>query len=80
VFLGAISYALYIWHIPVFRIVTWELPEIPGYLNVLLKVSISLAVASLSTRLIERPFRRMQGRFRASTPDDSESKALLRSD
>ena len=64
VYVGLISYGLYVWHLPVFRIVTWELPGLDGPQNILLKVSMSFALAVLSARLIERPFREWQSRFR----------------
>lgn len=64
VYVGLISYGLYVWHLPVFRIVTWELAGLDGSPNILLKVSLSFALAVLSARLIERPFREWQSRFR----------------
>lgn len=64
--LGMISYGWYIWHVPVFRIVTYELPHLPGAVNVVVKSAVSLVVAVASARFIERPFRQMQGRFRSS--------------
>lgn len=64
VYVGLISYGLYLWHLPVFRIVTWELPGLDGIQNILLKVSLSFVLAVLSARLIERPFREWQSRFR----------------
>ena len=61
---GLISYGLYVWHLPVFRVVTWELPGLVGTANILVKVAISVVVAEMSFRFIEQPFRQRQARFR----------------
>ncbi|MBP7930603.1 MAG: acyltransferase [Acidimicrobiia bacterium] len=61
---GLISYGLYVWHLPVFRVVTWELPGLGGTANILVKVAISVVVAEMSFRFIEQPFRQRQARFR----------------
>jgi peptidoglycan/LPS O-acetylase OafA/YrhL len=66
VYLGTISYGLYLWHFPIFRMVTWEAPELTGPVNMVLKTAIALAVAMLSARFVEKPFRDAQSRFRAA--------------
>lgn len=55
--LGDISYALYLWHWPVlvFFLSTRELEE-PGFLGGLGIISLSLALAWATTRIIETPF------------------------
>ena len=62
VLLGKISYSLYLWHIPVFAAL--------GYHHPLLALALSIAVASLSYKFVEQPFRR---RGRASPPVVSAS-------
>lgn len=64
VYLGQISYGLYVWHLPLFRFVGWEFPWLGGVANVVLKLAVSLAVAAVSFRYIEQPFRQRQARFR----------------
>lgn len=71
VYIGTISYGLYIWHLPIFRIVSWEFTGLGGTVNIAVKVALSVFVAVLSARFVERPFRRMQNRFR-STPTPSD--------
>jgi peptidoglycan/LPS O-acetylase OafA/YrhL len=50
VWLGKISYSLYLWHIPVFAAL--------GHRNPLFGLAVSLAAAALSYRYVEQPFRR----------------------
>ena len=74
-YLGDISYSLYLWHWPVTVFSVYLLGPAPDWLHgggILLG---SLALAALSTRFIEKPFRRFEpvrrrggGRRRASTP------------
>jgi peptidoglycan/LPS O-acetylase OafA/YrhL len=58
--LGGISYSLYLWHFPVFWAFHWQHP--------LLAAATSTAVASVSTRWIERPFRRTRPKPAAAHP------------
>jgi peptidoglycan/LPS O-acetylase OafA/YrhL len=59
--LGDVSYSLYLWHWPIFLLVPYitGVPS-PPWAMVLLVV-LSLAVASLSKRCIEDPFRAARG-------------------
>ncbi|GFZ93824.1 acyltransferase family protein [Dyella caseinilytica] len=62
VFVGDISYSLYLWHWPIFA--TWrylELPEGAGYL--LLCFALTFVLAYLSYRFIEEPYRRLRPSF-----------------
>lgn len=59
VWIGRISYSLYLWHWPV--IVLWKLrtdPEL-GLLEMLGLGAVSIILAALSTRYVERPFRQL---------------------
>lgn len=62
VFIGVISYGLYLWHRPVMKVFTQSgLGGVPW--AVALMVAISFGLAILSRRLIEEPFLRMKSRF-----------------
>jgi len=58
VWLGRISYSLYLWHIPFVH--AW-IPDFPGHL--LARVVLSLAAAWVSYRFIEQPMLRLRQRF-----------------
>lgn len=62
---GLISYGLYVWHQPIFRIVTWELGGQHRLTVLAVQWAISIAVALASYRFIERPARLLQRRFRS---------------
>ena len=62
VFVGDISYSLYLWHWPIFA--TWrylELPESSAYL--LLCFALTFLLGYLSYRFIEEPYRRLRPSF-----------------
>ena len=65
VWIGRISYSLYLWHWPVFTLFrrTAGLESVP---LVLAALAVSFAAAELSYRFVEQPFRR-----RAAPPDSS---------
>lgn len=67
-YLGEISYALYIWHFPVIHL--WPTNDLP----VVARVAISVACASASYHLVEKPFLR---RKRRHTPDAREAEAVV---
>jgi peptidoglycan/LPS O-acetylase OafA/YrhL len=58
VFIGLISYSLYLWHWPIFSY--WKLlsNRAPGAAEVLLLILLSVGLAVLSYRYIEQPFRK----------------------
>jgi peptidoglycan/LPS O-acetylase OafA/YrhL len=68
--LGTISYALYLWHVPVFQ---WTVHLFPSWwtpLRAAVAVLWSVAAATLSYRLVERRFlRRHHHRYAAATLD-----------
>lgn len=55
--LGLISYSAYLWHQPVFAFARIRLGEDLGPLVYLLLIALSLGLAGLSWRFVERPFR-----------------------
>jgi peptidoglycan/LPS O-acetylase OafA/YrhL len=68
-FVGLISYSLYLWHWPLIVLARTDMHFGNGISPRILKVSLlalSLALAFLSWRFVETPFR--QGRFRPSRP------------
>jgi len=56
--LGAISYGLYLWHIPVLLASERVLDDEPHLLVVGVAIALSLAIAQLSFTVLERPIRR----------------------
>ena len=65
VFLGGISYSLYLWHVPVIWLVALETER--GWMQRPLVLVVSIALAVLSWRVIELPLQRWR-RGRAKTP------------
>ena len=60
VWLGQISYSLYLWHVPVMRLIPPG--TVPEELLVLVRVALSFALALLSYHLVERPVSRLRHR------------------
>lgn len=58
VWLGSISYGLYLWHVPVKLTVEQALHRSPRIVVVSTAVAISLVIATLSLHALERPIRR----------------------
>ena len=63
VFIGLISYSLYLWHWPVmvFRGSNWFLKDPAGRIGKLVPIFISIAIATASWKYIELPFRSKAG-------------------
>ena len=57
VFLGLISYSLYLWHWPVFVFTRYVLIEEPGMIAISLMLAVTLLISVLSWKFIEKPFR-----------------------
>ncbi|MCB1255660.1 MAG: acyltransferase [Microthrixaceae bacterium] len=57
VWLGGVSYGLYLWHIPVKLTVERAMRSSPRAIVVITAILISLAISALSLRFVERPIR-----------------------
>jgi hypothetical protein len=57
VFVGLISYSLYLWHWPIIVLMKYWTGDGLSALQSALAIAVSLAAASLSWRFVERPFR-----------------------
>jgi peptidoglycan/LPS O-acetylase OafA/YrhL len=66
-FVGMVSYSLYLWHWAVLKVVTFAVPA-PPMLKAWLVLIGSLLVAALSYWLIERPALRWSAKLRKRTP------------
>ncbi len=58
VFLGLVSYSLYLWHWPLIALVSYRLERAPNVLEASGIVAASLVLAYLSWRFVEKPFRK----------------------
>ena len=63
VFIGKISYGIYLLHLPVYYIIEKLMPTAALPVRLGLKLAISLSLATASYYLIEQRFLRMKGRF-----------------
>ena len=71
VYLGLVSYALYLWHLPVYKLLYHQLDGWPWALVAAVAMALSLALAAVSYRFVERPFlghRRAPAPAPAATP------------
>jgi peptidoglycan/LPS O-acetylase OafA/YrhL len=67
VWIGLISYSLYLWHWPIFSFARLWSPAQPAALTLSLMVLASVAIAWASWRYVETPLRRRHGRYALST-------------
>ena len=56
VYLGLISYGLYLWHLPVYKLLYYQLDGLPWGVVATVAITLSLGLASLSYRFVEQPF------------------------
>ncbi|HEY3638309.1 MAG TPA: acyltransferase family protein [Rhizomicrobium sp.] len=64
VFIGLISYSLYLWHWPVFVFATYIDLQAPVGIGSALLIALSFVLAIISYRYVERPFRKARFRIR----------------
>jgi peptidoglycan/LPS O-acetylase OafA/YrhL len=62
VFIGLISYSLYLWHWPVFVFATYVNFREPAGIDSAMLIALSFVLAALSWRFIEQPFRKARRR------------------
>lgn len=73
--MGGISYALYLWHVPVDQFLAYEL-DAPAWLKLLASVVIAFALAVASRVLVERPALKYKRHFAAATPTSARDGAV----
>lgn len=74
VYIGRISYGIYLWHYPIFMIIKHNYPEINFVYLMPIKFGVSIFVASLSYSLVEVPFLRLKKIFERN--DDIKCEGL----
>ncbi len=57
-YVGAISYGLYLWHWPIFVVLTHERTGLSGPALLALRLGVTLAISALSFKFLEMPIRR----------------------
>ena len=67
-YVGRISYGLYLWHFPIFKLLDPTLSRLPDLLHLVIASAVSLVVAAFSFRFVEQPFLRLKGRFAPGGP------------
>lgn len=66
-FTGRISYSLYLWHVPMIYVIVHRMNNDPLIVRVAALFGVSYALAILSYRFIEQPFRHKRQRYSATT-------------
>jgi peptidoglycan/LPS O-acetylase OafA/YrhL len=67
VWLGGISYGVYLYHWPIYVIADEQRTGLEGWQLVIVQLALTLAIAELSSRLFEQPIRRYRGSGRRTT-------------
>lgn len=62
--LGVISYGVYLWHWPIYVVLSPERVDLTGRPLLAVRIAVTVAVAVVSYRLVERPIRRGAGSAR----------------
>jgi len=63
VFIGLISYSLYLWHWPIYVFATYLNLREPSGMESAALIALSFVLAALSWRFIEQPFRKSRGHY-----------------
>ena len=77
IYVGSISYSLYLWHQPMFAFARHAMINAPGIGVMILLIVLSIVLAALSTGLVENPLRRSAGRTTIVALSLSASAALV---
>ena len=67
VWLGGISYGVYLYHWPIFVIADEQRTGLDGWQLVVVQLALTLGIAEISSRLLEQPIRRYRGSSRRTT-------------
>jgi len=73
VYLGTISYGLYLWHFPIYAAFNHYLPGRSFFQLGAWKVGVSILVAAISYQWFERRFLELKSRFQRPDPSDAAS-------
>jgi peptidoglycan/LPS O-acetylase OafA/YrhL len=68
VWLGTVSYGVYLYHWPLFALLDSERTRLDGWPLFLVRLTVTLAVAAMSARWLEQPIRRRQTAPRRTLP------------
>jgi peptidoglycan/LPS O-acetylase OafA/YrhL len=77
VFVGLVSYSLYLWHWPVYVFATYVHFRAPSGLASAALIALSFGLAVLSWRYVEQPFRRRHAGFRRARPAFAAAALLM---
>jgi peptidoglycan/LPS O-acetylase OafA/YrhL len=69
VWVGRLSYGLYLWHIPIYAFLAARVRDYPIALRLVAEFGVTFSVASMSYYIIEKPFLRMKQGFRGAKPE-----------
>jgi peptidoglycan/LPS O-acetylase OafA/YrhL len=62
---GRLSYAMYLWHLPLLLTINYYRPSMNHALKFALVLSLTMAISFLSYRVVELPFLRLKNRLPA---------------
>jgi peptidoglycan/LPS O-acetylase OafA/YrhL len=66
VWVGLLSYSLYLWHFVAPQVLTFLLPGAPRWISLVGPFVVSFAMAAASYYVLEKPLQRLRGRLRAA--------------
>lgn len=74
--IGQISYALYLWHVPIYDLVHRSMDR--GFVSLAVTTGVSIAIAAVSFYIVEKPFVALRKRFGAHIVKREEQVAEVR--